>query len=107
MSRGRAFLEARTGRLESETNSGLTVMENFTQLLIWEATNKRELVNFVHYPCTWNFFREGPILTTDEYPSDMDTTSFGLVMAQPDDRVVDSVMDEMLRYTSQDGITIK
>lgn len=58
VSRGRAFLEARAGRLESETNSGLTVMENLTQLLIWEATNKRELVNFVHYPRTWNFFRD-------------------------------------------------
>ncbi|KAF8265536.1 hypothetical protein EI94DRAFT_1804269 [Lactarius quietus] len=104
VSRGLSFLEERAGRLESETNSGHTVVENFTQLLIWEATNKRELVNFVQYPHTWNFFREGPILTTDEYPSDMDTTSFGLMMTQPDDHVFDSVMDEMLRYTSQDGI---
>lgn len=41
VSRGRTFLEARAGQLESETNSGHTVVENFTQLLIWEATNRR------------------------------------------------------------------
>jgi FMN phosphatase YigB (HAD superfamily) len=41
VSRGLSFLEARAGRLESETNFGHTVVENFTQLLIWEATNKR------------------------------------------------------------------
>jgi hypothetical protein len=51
-----------------------------------------------------SFTAEKPILTTDEYPSDMDTTSIGLMMTQPDDHVFNSVMDEMLRYTSQDGI---
>ncbi|KAH8988053.1 HAD-like domain-containing protein [Lactarius akahatsu] len=82
VSRGLSFLEARAGRLESETNYGQIVAENFAQLLIWEATNKRELANYVHHPRTWNFFREGP----------------------PDDHVFDSVMDEMLQYTSEDGI---
>jgi hypothetical protein len=41
VSRGLSFLESRAGRLESETNHGQTVAENFAQLLIWEATNKR------------------------------------------------------------------
>ncbi|KAH8996523.1 HAD-like domain-containing protein [Lactarius hatsudake] len=104
VSRGLSFLEARAGRLESVTNSGQIVVENFAQLLIWEATNKRELVNFVHHPRIWNFFREGPIFTTDEYPSDLDTTSVGLMLTQPDDHVFDSVMDEMLQYTNEDGI---
>ncbi|KAH9083343.1 HAD-like domain-containing protein [Lactarius deliciosus] len=104
VSRGLSFLEARAGRLESETNYGQIVGENFAQLLIWEATNKRELVNYVHHPRTWNFFREGPILTTDEFPPDLDTTSIGLMVTQPDDHVFDSVMDEMLQYTSEDGI---
>ncbi|KAH9041148.1 HAD-like domain-containing protein [Lactarius hengduanensis] len=104
VSRGLSFLEARAGRLESETNYGQIVAENFAQLLIWEATNKRELVNYVHHPRTWNFFREGPILTTDEFPPDLDTTSIGLMVTQPDDHVFDSVMDEMLQYTSEDGI---
>jgi len=47
---------------------------------------------------------EGPIFTTDEYPSDLDTTSVGLILTQPEDHVFDSVMDEMLQYTSEDGI---
>ena len=41
VSRGLSFLEARAGRLESETNCGQIVAENFAQLLILEATNKR------------------------------------------------------------------
>jgi FMN phosphatase YigB (HAD superfamily) len=41
VSRGTAFLENRAGRLESETNQGNNVVENFTQLLILEATRKR------------------------------------------------------------------
>jgi FMN phosphatase YigB (HAD superfamily) len=40
-SRGLAFLKERAGRLESETNLGQTVPENFAQLLILEATSDR------------------------------------------------------------------
>lgn len=104
--RGLSFLEARVGRLESETNCGQIIAENFAQLLILEATNKRELVNYVHHPHTWNFFREGPIFTTDEFPPDLDTTSIGLMVTQPDDHVFDSVMDEMLQYRTSDRITM-
>jgi hypothetical protein len=36
----------------------------------------------------------------------MDTTSIGLTVTHPDDdHVVHSVMDEMLQYTTEDGIT--
>ncbi|KAH9069727.1 HAD-like domain-containing protein [Lactarius deliciosus] len=104
VSRGLSFLDARAGQLESETNDGQIVAENFAQLLILEATNKRELVNYVDHPRTWNFFRERPVLTTDEFPSDLDTTSVGLIVTQPDDHVFDSVMDEMLQYTTTDRI---
>ncbi len=52
----------------------------------------------------FSFLAEGPILTTDEFPPDLDTTSVGLMVTQPDDHVFDSVMDEMLQYTSEDGI---
>jgi hypothetical protein len=38
------------------------------------------------------------------YPEDLDTTSIGLTVAQPEDHTVDSVMDDMLRYTTEDGI---
>ncbi|KAH8996492.1 HAD-like domain-containing protein [Lactarius hatsudake] len=83
---------------------GQIVTENFAQLLILEATNKRELVNYVDHPRTWNFFRERPVLTTDEFPPDLDTTSVGLMVTQPDDHVFDSVMDEMLQYMTTDRI---
>lgn len=104
VSRGLAFLEARAGRLDSETEDGQVIYENFSQLLIWEATNKRKLVNYVHHTRTWNFFKDGPMLTTDEFPPDLDTTSVGLMVTQPDDDVFNSIMDEMLQYTSPDGI---
>ena len=80
-------------------------------------------MDFVHHSCTWNFFRgifkrysivfslalikylaDGPILTTNEFPADLDTTSIGLMVTQPDDAVFTSIMDEMLQYTSPDGI---
>ena len=51
-------------------------------------------------------FAEEPVLTTDEFPPDLDTTSVGLMVTQPDDHVFDSVMDEMLQYTSNAGITM-
>ncbi|KAH9054308.1 HAD-like domain-containing protein [Lactarius vividus] len=104
VSRGLSFLEERAGQLESETNCGQIIAENFAQLLILEATNKRELVNYVHYPRTWNFFRDGPVLTTDEFPPDLDTTSVALMVTQPDDQVFESVMDEMLQYMTTDHI---
>ncbi len=53
-----------------------------------------------------SFLAEGPMLTTDEFPPDLDTTSLGLVVTQPDDHVFDSVMDEMLQYTTTDRITM-
>ena len=80
-------------------------------------------MDFVHHSRTWNFFRgifkrysvvfslalikylaDGPILTTNEFPADLDTTSIGLMVTQPDDAVFTSIMDEMLQYTSPDGI---
>ncbi|KAH9069725.1 hypothetical protein EDB83DRAFT_396449 [Lactarius deliciosus] len=71
---------------------------------IAQEIQPRELVNYVDHPRTWNFFREGPVLTTDEFPFDLDTTSVGLMVTQPDDHVFDSVMNEMLQYTTTDRI---
>jgi hypothetical protein len=46
------------------------------------------------------------VFTTDHFPADMDTTSIGLTVTQPDDHVVQSVLDEMLQYLTGDGITM-
>ena len=57
--------------------------------------------------CLINFFLvDGPILTTAEYPADLDTTSIGLMVTQPEGHVFDSVMDEILQYMSEDGIAM-
>jgi len=47
-----------------------------------------------------------PVFTTDHFPADMDTTSIGLMVTQPDDHVVQSVLDEMLQYLTGDGIAM-
>ena len=41
VSRGVAFLESQAGHLESESNRGSNISENFTQLLILEATRNK------------------------------------------------------------------
>jgi hypothetical protein len=42
----------------------------------------------------------------DRFPEDLDTTSIGLTVTQPDDHVVNSVLDEMLHFVREDGITM-
>ncbi|KXN92452.1 Alpha-D-glucose-1-phosphate phosphatase YihX [Leucoagaricus sp. SymC.cos] len=108
--RGLEFLERNAGKLESTTKATPThevivVEENFSQLLILEATGDRKLVNLVEHSRTWNFFRgrKGQ-LTTEEYPFDLDTTSLGLTILKRDQDTANSVMDEMLEYVSPDGI---
>ncbi|TFY83564.1 hypothetical protein EWM64_g453 [Hericium alpestre] len=103
-SRGEKFLEARAGQLESVTDTGLQIGDNFAQLLILEATNNRALVNYVEHSHKWNFFREKPLLTSDEFPYDLDTTSIGLTVTHPGDAIMDSVMNEMLQYRDEDSI---
>ena len=41
VSRGMAFLENQAGHLESESNRGSNISENFTQLLILEAAGNK------------------------------------------------------------------
>lgn len=44
------------------------------------------------------------MLTTEQFPHDLDTTSLGLTITKQDPDVVQSVMDEMLQYVNSDGI---
>lgn len=102
--RGREFLQARAGHLESETNTGIEIGDNFAQLLILEATKDRTLVNYMDHPNKWNFFRDQPLLTTEDFPFDLDTTSIGTLATRRDDGTANLVMDEMLQYRDEDGI---
>jgi len=45
-----------------------------------------------------------PLLTTEEYPFDLDTTSLGLMVMNDNEDVAHSIMDEMLDYIDDDGI---
>lgn len=102
--RGRQYLTGNAKKLLSVTDSGIFLRENFAQLLILEATDNRNLVNLNDTHRTWNFFQGKPLLTTEEFPFDLDTTSLGLtVMGGPED-VAHSVMDDMLDYIDDDGI---
>jgi hypothetical protein len=47
-----------------------------------------------------------PILTTNEIPPDLDTTAIGLTVTEPDDRLVNEVLDEMRQYVTQDGMAM-
>ncbi|KAG2138330.1 Haloacid dehalogenase-like hydrolase-domain-containing protein [Suillus clintonianus] len=102
--RGRQYLTLNAKKHLSVTDSGAVLRENFAQLLILEATDDRNLVNLTDTLRTWHFFEGKPLLTTEEFPFDLDTTSIGLtVMSSPED-VAHSVMDDMLDYIDDDGI---
>ncbi|KAH0536546.1 hypothetical protein FGG08_006596 [Glutinoglossum americanum] len=99
--RGKAFLEKNSKNLRSTKDTGESLDENFTQLLILEATNNWDLVSIEDHPRTWNFFK-GKLLLS--FPPDLDTTSIGLTVIKRDEEVVHSVLDEMMEYTNADGI---
>ncbi|KAI0700463.1 HAD-like domain-containing protein [Cytidiella melzeri] len=104
--RGRGFLDAHAGKMHSVTNTNVIFEENFTQLLILDVTKRRQLVNLEEHSSSgkWNFFKGKPILTTSEYPMDLDTTSIALTVLKQDRRVINAVLDEMLTFQDQDGI---
>ncbi|KAF8210318.1 Haloacid dehalogenase-like hydrolase-domain-containing protein [Mycena galopus ATCC 62051] len=104
--RGRQYLQSNARHLESITDNGIILQENFAQLLILELTSKRDLVDIVEYPRAWNFFQGKGTLTTEAFPFDLDTTSLGLTIMKRDEEVANSVMDEMLQYLDRDGIIL-
>ncbi|KAI0345466.1 HAD-like protein [Trametopsis cervina] len=101
--RGQNFLDTHAGRLDSVTDTGVIIGDNFAQFLILETTNARELVNIAGHLQTgkWNFFQGNTSLT---FPFDLDTTSIALTVIEHDRAVVNAVMDEMLRFRDEDGI---
>jgi FMN phosphatase YigB (HAD superfamily) len=55
--RGREFLRRNAGALYSTCETGQVIRENFSQLLILEATGDRSLVNLEYQQRSWNFFQ--------------------------------------------------
>ena len=64
----------------------------------------RNLVSLVEHEREWNFFQGKPILTTESFPCDLDTTSLALTVTGRSKEVVSSILDEMLNYVDKDGI---
>ncbi|KZT04889.1 HAD-like protein [Laetiporus sulphureus 93-53] len=102
--RGMDFLRKNAGNLHSVTDSGVVIYENFAQLLTFEATGDRSLVSLTDPPRTWNFFHGKGVLTKEEFPDDLDTTSLGLTMLPREPDVIHSVLDQMLKNVNADGI---
>ncbi|KAI0823367.1 HAD-like protein [Trametes gibbosa] len=101
--RGRDYLRQHAGRLETSTDAGVVFEENFTQLIIYELTNDKSLITTSNCARTWNFFRGKPLFSAS-FPDDMDTTSVALTVLRLDHALVNSVLDEMLKYVDADGI---
>jgi len=78
--------------------------ENFTQLLILEATNDPSLVEYTKYEGPFNFYERGE-LTTLEFPFDVDTTSIGLTISDHlDPSIKNRVMDEIVELRNSDNV---
>jgi FMN phosphatase YigB (HAD superfamily) len=103
--RGQAYLKLHAGKHHSFADNDNVLKENFAQLLLLEMTNDSSLVDLVDHPRTWNFFQGKPLFTTEVFPFDLDTTSLGLLVTNPDETTVYSVIDEILQYyVNPDGI---
>ncbi|RDX55002.1 hypothetical protein OH76DRAFT_856104 [Lentinus brumalis] len=103
--RGWEYLRANAGKLACDADRpGVSIMENFGQLLILEATGDRTLVSLTEPTRYWNYFQGKGILTHENFPDDLDTTALGLVTMKPPKEHVHSLMDEMLTYLNEDGL---
>ncbi|GIJ89298.1 hypothetical protein Asppvi_008235 [Aspergillus pseudoviridinutans] len=102
--RGREFLRRNVGALYSISETGQVIRENFSQLLILEATGDKSLVNLEYQQGSWNFFQGEPPSTSEAFPDDVDTTSIALMILPADDDTVNSVLDEISEVVSDEGI---
>ncbi|KAF9259538.1 HAD-like protein [Marasmius fiardii PR-910] len=103
--RGQLFLKANARNHLSYTSTGVTIQENFAQLLILEATNDPTLVEYTKYDGAFNFFRGEGELTTAVFPCDVDTTSIGFTCS--DHLPVSKkhqIMDDIFKLRNHDNI---
>ena len=87
---------------------GQVIHENFSQLLILEATDDASLIDYTTYEGEFNFFKRCGEFTTEHCPDDLDTTSIAWTVI-PD--VTDyttkmKVMDRMTQFCDEDGIPL-
>ncbi|KAE9405549.1 HAD-like protein [Gymnopus androsaceus JB14] len=103
--RGESFMSRHAGRHLSYTSTGVTIHENFAQLLILEATHNSSLVKYTKYHGPFNFFRGQGELTTSDFPCDVDTTAIGITCSDHMSLATkNEVMDTILNLRNSDGI---
>ncbi|KAI0711642.1 HAD-like protein [Earliella scabrosa] len=102
------WLSGHAKEMWSVTDSGVTVVENFSQLLLLELTRDRDLADVVRSPGRSCFFRgesRGGVLTSACFPDDLDTTSMACtVLDHYSQGAKEELMDQMLALRNSDGI---
>ncbi|KAJ5190113.1 uncharacterized protein N7498_009098 [Penicillium cinerascens] len=89
--------------MDSITDTGVEIKDNFAQLLILEATQDEELVALEHHDKRWGFFIGKHVLTTKEFPFDLDTTSAALVTLKNSKEHINTMLDDMLDFMNSEG----
>ncbi|KAF0319339.1 hypothetical protein GQ607_013444 [Colletotrichum asianum] len=106
--RGKSSLLAHAKNMWYVSSTGVEIRDQFQQLLLLHLTNDWDLVRIGQTsPETghWNVFAYGaPVLTTDTYPDDLDTTSLALLTLDATDRIKENAMDDMLKFMNPDGL---
>ncbi|PTB36219.1 hypothetical protein M441DRAFT_151448 [Trichoderma asperellum CBS 433.97] len=106
--RGKSWLRAHAKNMWSVSNTGIEIQEQFQQLLLLHITGDWDLVHIgqLNPPNgRWNVFPYGPpVLTTDTYPDDVDTTALALLKLDVPDVVKHKCMDDILENRNSDGL---
>ncbi|KAF2867149.1 HAD-like domain-containing protein [Massariosphaeria phaeospora] len=104
--RGHEYLHRNAKNLDSITDTGVRVPDNFAQLLILDATREHTLVNVtLDFKETWNFFAGQAVLVPGgKFPDDLDTTSMALTVLRPTASAsTRSMLDKMAECVRPDG----
>ncbi|KAI0328206.1 hypothetical protein GY45DRAFT_1019160 [Cubamyces sp. BRFM 1775] len=105
---GEEYLAAHAGQMWSTTDTGVELHESFAQFLIAEVSRKPALANLPQPTPLVRFFRGAGVLTTEEFPPDVDTTSIAYTVTgdRYPEKVKNDTMDEILKLRNGDGIVL-
>ncbi|KAM4057171.1 HAD-like protein [Hirsutella rhossiliensis] len=106
VARGMDFLRQRSQQLFCETDQGVIIRDNFSQLLILEFTGERNLVFLENGGNTWQYFIGERAFTDSNFPQDVDTTSLALVTLSIPSEQKEQAMQKILGNLSADGLPL-
>ncbi|KAI0658702.1 hypothetical protein C8Q70DRAFT_1054836 [Cubamyces menziesii] len=101
---GEEYLLAHAGKMWSTTDTGVELHENFAQFLIYEVTQTVHLANLPMPTRLTGFFRGAGVLTTKEFPADIDTTSiaYTTISDRYPEEFRNRTMDEIAALRNED-----